>query len=259
MTTPLAPGSFCWMELGTTDQDAAKKFYMDLFGWTVFDAPMGPGEFYSMFKLDGKDAAAGYTLRADQRQAGVPPHWMLYISTNDVDASARRAAELGAAILMQPFDVMDAGRMAVVKDPAGAVFSLWQAKQSPGITAYGTDGAFCWADLNVPDVPRASEFYSKLFGWTLEKSEHDSSGYLHIKNGDQYIGGIPPAKDLAPGVPPHWLLYFQTSDCDKSVAKAKAGGANVCFGPMSLEGVGRFAVVADPQGAVFSVFQSARR
>lgn len=247
------------MELATTDQPAAKKFYMDLFGWTVDDAPMGPGEFYSMFKLDGKSAAAAYTLRQDQRQHGVPPHWMLYIATESADSSTRHAKELGATILAEPFDVMDVGRMAVVQDPTGAVFCLWQAKANSGITTHSEDGAFCWADLNTPDVARASEFYTKLFGWKLEKSEKDTSGYLHIKNGDEYIGGIPPAEHRDPNAPPHWLLYFETQNCDASVEKAKQNGAKVFYGPVSMEGVGRLAILADPQGAVFSVFQSARK
>jgi uncharacterized protein len=247
------------MELATTDQPAAKKFYMDLFGWTVEDAPMGPDEFYSMFKLGGESAAAAYTLRKDQREQGVPPHWMLYIATNNADDSALRARELGATIIAEPFDVMDVGRMAVVQDPTGAMFCLWEPKKHSGITTKSEDGAFCWADLNTPDVARASEFYGKLFGWSLEKSEKDSSGYLHIKNGDDYIGGIPPAEHRDPNAPPHWLLYFETTNCDSSVDKAKKNGAKVYFGPVSMEGVGRFAVLADPQGAVFSVFQSARK
>jgi len=259
MTTSLIkPGSFCWMELATTDQPAAKKFYGDLFGWTVFDAPMGPGEFYSMFQLNGKDAAAAYTLRPDQRQHNVPPHWMLYIATDDVDASARQAAELGATILMPPFDVMEVGRMSVVKDPTGAVFSLWQAKSQSGVTAKG-EGSFCWADLNTGNAAKATDFYTRLFGWKFEKPEHDLNGYVHIKNGDEYVGGIPPDEPGDPHLPPHWLLYFQVADCDASLDKAKKAGGQVYFGPMSMENVGRFAVVADPQGAVFAVFQSARK
>jgi hypothetical protein len=247
------------MELGTTDQGAAKKFYADLFGWTVFDAPMGPGEFYSMFKLDGKDVAAGYTLRPDQRQMGVPPHWMLYIATNSVDDSARRVTELGGTVLAGPFDVMDVGRMAVVKDPTGAVFCLWQAKAHSGVGAYGVDNAFCWADLMTRDSKRAIDFYAQLLEWKWEKGEHDSSGYLHIKNGDDYIGGMPPAEHMPPNAPAHWQLYVQVADCDKTVEQAKTGGAKVCFGPVSMENVGRFAVLSDPQGAAFSVFQSARK
>ena len=258
-TTKNKPGSFCWMELATTNQDAAKKFYTDLFGWSVNDSPMGPGEFYSMFKLDGADAAAAYTLRQDQQAQGVPPHWMIYILTENVDESARRAAELGAQICAQPFDVMDVGRMAVVQDPTGAMFCLWQAKQHSGVGAKNADGAFCWADLSTPDPQRAIDFYSKLLGWQFEKSEQDSSGYLHIKNGDEFIGGVPPTSDRDPNTPPHWLLYFQTSNCDASVNKAKQNGAKVYYGPVSMEKVGRLAVLADPQGAMFSVFESARK
>jgi len=247
------------MELATSDQTAAKKFYQELFGWPVDDAPMGPGEFYSMFKLDGKDAAAAYTLRQDQKSQGVPPHWMIYIATDNVDQSAGRVSELGGTVLAPRFDVMDVGRMAVVTDPTGAHFCLWQAKKNPGISARNTDGAFCWADLNTPNVSRASEFYTKLFGWTLEKGENDPSGYLHIKNGDEYIGGVPSSEQLPPNTPPHWLLYFETSNCDASVEKAQRNGAKVFFGPVSMEGVGRFALLMDPQGAVFSLFQSARK
>jgi predicted enzyme related to lactoylglutathione lyase len=247
------------MELATTDQNGAKKFYSDLFGWSVDDEPMGPSEVYSMFKLDGRESAAAYTLRKDQREHGVPPNWMIYISTDDVEQSARKAAELGGNILMQPFDVMDAGRMAVVQDPTGAAFCLWQAKSSTGIRARNEDGAFCWADLNVKDVAKATEFYSKLFGWKFEKGENDPSGYLHIKNGEEFIGGVPPVEHNNPNMPPHWLLYFETSNCDASVEKAKQNGAKVYYGPVSMENVGRFAVLADPQGAVFSVFQSARK
>ena len=259
MSTTLKPGSFCWMELGTSDQEAAKKFYTGLFGWTVFDAPMGPGEFYSMFKLDGKDVAAGYTLRPDQREMGVPPHWMLYIACDNVDNSAKRAAELGGTVFAGPFDVMDVGRMAVVSDPTGAVFCLWQAKAHSGVEAYGVDNAFCWADLMTRDAARASEFYAQLLGWKWEKGEHDPSGYLHIKNGDDYIGGMPPSEHMPPGVPSHWQLYVQVANCDNAVERAKQGGAKICFGPISMENVGRFAVLSDPQGAAFAVFQSARK
>ena len=247
------------MELATTDQSAAKKFYSDLFGWIPNDIPMGPSEFYTIFRLKDRDAAAGYTLRKDQQVQSVPPHWMLYIAGDNVDASARRAAELGGTILAQPFDVMDVGRMTVVVDPTGAHFCIWQAKKNSGIGVKNEDDAFCWADLSTPDVERAGKFYSQLFGWKLEKSEKDSSGYLHVKNGEEFIGGIPPAQHRDPKAPPCWLIYFQTSDCDASVHKAKQSGAKVYFGPHSMEGVGRWAVLADPQGAVFSVFQSARK
>jgi predicted enzyme related to lactoylglutathione lyase len=253
-----AAGSFCWIELATTDQTAAKTFYGALFGWTPNDSPMGPGEFYTIFRLNGRDAAAGYTLRPDQRAQHVPPHWMIYITVENTDAAAAKAQQLGGTILAPAFDVMDAGRMAVIQDPTGAVFCPWQANKSNGIGIAHVAGTLCWADLSTPDPKRASDFYSGLLGWQLISDPKDPSGYLHIKNGEHFIGGIPPAATRQPGVPPHWLAYFSVDDVDASAAKAKQMGANLYLAPMTMEGVGRMAVIADPQGAVFAIFKSAR-
>ena len=255
----IRPGSFCWIELATTDQASAKKFYSDLFGWAIHDMPMGPSESYTLFQLQGKDAAAGYTLRAEERAHGVPPHWMLYIAVGNADAAAKRAVELGAKIFAPPFDVGTFGRMAVIQDPTGAMFSIWQAKESTGIGVKDVDGTLCWADLNTPDRDRAAKFYSQLFGWEMMADEHDPSGYLHIKNGEDFIGGMPPAQHLPKNAPPHWIAYFRVSDCKASAAKAKTLGANLYMEPMFMENVGTMAVVADPQGAVFSLFQLGRK
>src|SRR5262249_14999319 len=150
-------GAFCWIELATTDQKAAKSFYTSLFGWSVTDTPMGPDDFYSIFKLKGREVAAGYTLRKDQRERGVPVHWSLYIAVDNADQAAAKAIEAGGKILMPAFDVMDAGRMAVIHDPTGAVFCIWQPKKSPGIGIAGENGALCWADLSTPDPGRAGK------------------------------------------------------------------------------------------------------
>lgn len=250
------PGSFCWIELATTDQAAAKNFYSGLFGWSPQDSPMGPGEFYTIFKLEGRDAAAGYTLRADQKAQGVPPHWMPYIAVDSADRAAATAQQLGGNVLVPALDVMDAGRMAVLQDPTGAAFCVWQAARNTGIGIAGVEGTLCWADLSTPDVKRASDFYSALFGWSIFPGENDKSGYLHIKNGEHFIGGIPPAEYRQPGVPPHWLAYFWVDDVDASAAKAKQLGAKLFLDPTTIEKVGRMAVVADPQGAVFAIFNS---
>lgn len=251
-------GSFCWAELGTTNQDAAKEFYRAIFGWAPNDNPMGPGEVYTIFKLDGRDAAAGYTLRADQREQGVPPNWMLYIAVDNIEASAAKVPQLGGKVIVAPFDVMDAGRMAVIADPTGAYFCLWQPARSTGIQIAQVHGTLCWADLSTPDQKRASDFYSGLFGWQISADPKDTSGYLHIKNGEHFIGGVPPAKFRQPGVPPHWMAYFQVDDVDATANKAKEMGANLFMPPTTMEGVGRMSVMADPQGAVFSIFKSAR-
>ncbi len=251
-----APGSFCWIELATSDQAAAKSFYQSLFGWTASDMPMGPDDFYTMFKLGDRDAGAAYTLRPDQRSQGVPPNWMIYIAVENADTAAARAKQLSGTVLAEPFDVYEAGRMAVIQDPTGAVFSIWQPKQNTGLGVSGEDGTLSWADLSTPDPGRAGKFYAELFGWQMvtgdEDPEHD---YIHIKNGEHFIGGVPPARDRAPNTPPHWLIYFHTADCDAFAAKAKQLGASFHLPPTTMENVGRMAVVADPQGAVFALFQ----
>jgi len=251
-------GSFCWIELATSDQAAAKNFYGALFGWAPNDMPMGPDAYYTIFRLDGRDAAAGYTLRPDQVAQHVPPHWMLYILIENVDASASKVGGLGGNVIVAPFDVMDAGRMAVIQDPTGAYFCLWQAKKDSGTGIAHLHGTLCWADLNTADPERAKAFYSGLFGWQIMAGEKDSSGYLHIKSGEHFIGGIPPAGCCPPGVPPHWLAYFLVDDVDATANKAKEMGANLFMPPTTMEGVGSWSVIADPQGAVFAIFKSAR-
>src|SRR4051794_27622657 len=112
MSMTMKPGSFCWFELATPDQSGAKAFYESLFGWTSADMPIGPSDLYTIFKHGGRDAAAAYTMRAEHRQAGMPPNWLVYVMVDDADAAAARAASLGANVGVKPFDVTDQGRMA---------------------------------------------------------------------------------------------------------------------------------------------------
>jgi uncharacterized protein len=249
-----APGAFCWIELGTSDQNAAKSFYTSLFGWTFEDFPMGPSDFYTIFKLNGRDAAAAYTLRPQEREQNVPPHWNLYIAVESADDKAKRAAELGAKVMAQPFDVFDAGRMAVIQDPTGAVFCIWQPLHYQGMSIMNENDTFCWADLATRDQAAASRFYSGLFGWEIDGGKE--SGYLHIKNGEDYIGGILPHQFQSPNAPPHWLSYFYVADVDAKTDRARQLGAQIYSGPMTMEGVGRMTVIADPHGAVFALFKA---
>jgi len=255
------PGSFCWFELSTTDQPAAKQFYEQLFGWTSEDSPIGPDEFYTTFKLDGEAAAAGYTMRADQRQAGVPPNWGLYVAVEAADAAAARAKELGGTVLAPAFDVGEHGRMAVIQDPFGAAFSVWQPKANPGTTVEpGAIGTACWADLSVPDQARAGEFYRLLFGWKMRSGKGETPArpgdYYHIVNGADFIGGIPPSDQRNAQAPPHWLIYFEVEDCAAATARAKGLGARAYVEPMAVGENGWVSVLADPQGAVFATHQT---
>ena len=251
-----ADAAFSWIELGTSDQNAAKQFYTSLFGWTFDDSQMGPNDFYTMFQMEHRNAAAAYTLRGQETSMGVPPHWNLYISVASADASAQRASELGATVLAPPFDVYTYGRMAVMQDPTGAPFMIWEAKDHIGAGIEGENGSFCWADLSTADQEVAAKFYGDLFGWTFTTGE---GGYLHIVNGEAFIGGIPPAAHRNPHAPPHWMIYIQTDDCDGSTVKAKELGAQIFMGPMTIEKTGRMTVLADPQGATFALFQPVAR
>ena len=252
-----SPGSFCWFELGTTDQNAAKSFYKSLFGWGADDMPMGPEGVYSMFTLEGRNAGAAYTLMTEMRAHGVPPHWAIYIAVESADDAAAKAVKAGGTVLKGPFDVFDVGRMAVIKDPTGAVFQAWQEKRPHSNGISGVPGTFCWADLCTRAEEAAAQFYSAVFGWQITKAENDDSGYLHIKNGEAFIGGIPPAQFLPPNVPPHWMLYFYVTDADASTSKLQELGGTVHLAPMNIDKVGRMSVVADPQGAGFSLFTPA--
>lgn len=247
-----APGAFSWIELSASDQNAAKSFYSTLFGWEAEDRPMGPGSLYTIFKLNGRDVGGCYTTMPDEKAAGVPPHWNLYVSVENADESAKRAAELGGKICAGPFDVPEAGRMAMLFDPAGAPFAIFQPKRHVGFQTIGEPGAFCWADLNTPAPAKAGEFYGALFGWNMMPGE---TGYLHIRNGETFIGGIPPAGQTDPNAPPHWLVYIQVTDCAASASETTEAGGRIYFGPQFIENVGTIAVIADPQGAVFALFQ----
>ncbi len=209
----------------------------------------------TMFQIDGQNTGAAFQLNAAMLAAGVPPNWSVYIAVDSADDAAAQVKSLGGEVLRAPFDVLNAGRMAVLADPTGAVFNIWQAGEQPSALLSSEEGAFCWADLSTPDPQKAGGFYEQLFGWTIAAAPHDPSGYLHIQNGDQFIGGIPPASQRNPHTPPHWLLYFQTADCDGSTTKAEERGARVLLPPMSMPNVGRMSIVSDPQGAVFALFE----
>lgn len=251
-----APGTFCWFELGTTDQASAKNFYGSLFGWTADDSPMGPNEVYTMFSLEGRNTAGCYALNPDMLSRGVPPHWMIYVAVADADKTAEKVESAGGKIIAPPFDVMDYGRMAILQDPTGAMISIWQPKTHSGVGITGMPGTVCWADLMTPEPQLAAEFYGQVFEWQAEPGK-DGNGYLHIKNGSNYIGGIPPREHFNPNTPPHWMLYFLVQNSDSSTAEADKAGAKIYVPPMTVEGVGRWSVVADPQGAAFALFQPA--
>jgi predicted enzyme related to lactoylglutathione lyase len=249
-TPEFKPGTFCWVELGTTDGEAAKKFYTELFGWGFEDIPLGPDKVYTILKLNGKDVGAVMPLQ------GIPPNWLSYVSVTSADESAAKAKSLGANLMKEPFDVMDVGRMAVIQDPTGAVFAIWQAKKHKGAGIVNVPGALVWNELTTTDTARAGDFYSGLFGWGIDAKTFGSTDYTIFQNGDRGAAGMfKLTPDLA-DVPPFWLVYFAVDDCDAKVKKATELGATTIKPADDIPGVGRFAILQDPQGAAFAIIKT---
>ena len=250
-TTSYAPGTFCWFELATKDTPAAKTFYSSLFGWQADDNEYAPGMIYTTLRNNGKSVGALYSLDASQLDQGVRPHWNLYIAVASADESTAKAKSLGGAIIKEPFDAAEHGRMSVVQDPTGAMVCLWQAKNNPGAQLVDQVNSFCWPELYTRDPEEAKVFYMGLLGWDLG----GDANYTEWKSGGRPIGGMMEIKPEWGPVPPHWNLYVMVENCDESTTKAKELGAQVIMAPDTIPGVGRYSMLLDPQGAKISLFQ----
>jgi predicted enzyme related to lactoylglutathione lyase len=236
-----APGTFSWVDLATSDADGAKAFYGGLLGWEFEDLPVPDAPPYTMARIGGRNVAALYAKRDEQ----VPAAWLSYVTVEDADAIAARTPELGGTVLSEPFDVPEAGRMAVLQDPTGAVFAVWQPRASIGAQLVNDVGALCLNQLNTSDPEAAQAFYGDLFGWTFRSVASGPQAYWGITNGERLNGGMMESE------PPSWLAYFTSADVDGSAAKVTELGGKVIVPPSPVPG-GRIAVAADPQGAVFA-------
>jgi len=258
--TQHAPGTFSWPELATTDQDGAKKFYGPLFGWTIKDFPMGDAGVYTIFQKNGKDACALVTLNPEQLRMGIPPNWGAYVTVADADATAEKVKQLGGTVIAGPFDVMGTlGRMAVIQDPTGAFFSVWQAKDHIGASVLDEPGALTWTELMTNDPAKSKAFYTALIGWNAADLPMGSMMYTLFNRPDgTNAGGMMTIAPEMGAIPPHWLSYFQTDDIDTITAKSTQLGGSTIVAPKPVPGVGRIAILADPQGAAFGLVEPSR-
>jgi predicted enzyme related to lactoylglutathione lyase len=248
-----APGTFCWIDLGTPDVAASKRFYTTLFGWEAEDRSMGPDAAYTVLMLKGRTIAALYPQEA--ASTGGAPQWLSYISVASANDAARRATALGGTALMDPFDVLDVGRMALVQDTTGAVLALWEARRHTGAGIIGETNAMCWNELATTDPRRAEAFYTGLFGWGSGARTAGDASYTTFMQDGAPRGGLLAIDASCGPVPPHWLVYFAVRDCDGQTALVQSLGGSVRVPPSGVPDVGRFAVVADPQGAAFAVIE----
>jgi predicted enzyme related to lactoylglutathione lyase len=253
--TSYAPGTPCWIDLGTPDPDAAGDFYGPLFGWELQEdenAEQTGG--YRTARLRGK--AVGGVMKL--MQEGQPPAWVTYVSVEDADATAAAAREAGGTVIVEPMSVLDYGRMAVLSDPTGAVFAIWQPGTHIGAELVNEAGALSWNELETRDPGAAKAFYDAVFGWGSVDHDMGQMGtYTEWKLGDASIGGMADITGRVPDeVPAHWMVYFAVEDADATAKQIEAGGGQVNFGPVDIP-AGRFAMAADPWGAAFAVIKLA--
>ncbi|MFG2878890.1 VOC family protein [Streptomyces sp. NPDC048337] len=258
LTTDYKDGSPNWVDVGAPDIDGAAGFYGGLFGWDFLAGGEEVGG-YGMFHLGGKTVAGGMTVTAEQG----PAAWTVYFQTSDADATAAAVTKAGGTVLFEPMDVMDFGRMAIFADPAGVGFGVWQPRENKGLGAVTEVGSLCWAELYTGDVAAAASFYGAVFGWEIGEMPFEGGTYTMVRpagtTDEAAFGGLVPisADPVEDTERPYWTPYFEVADCDATAAKAEESGGKVRLTPVFMEGVGRFAKLADPFGARFAVIASA--
>lgn len=248
-----AHGEFCWTDLASRNPGAAKRFYAALFGWDCVDQPAPGGSIYTLCRLDGANVGGLYAMPPEQSDWV----WSAYVAVADCDRAVADATRLGGAVRLPVMDIEGVGRMAVITDPDGAALSLWQA-DSPhcGFARLGLGprpGTVVWNELAARSPEAAKAFYQGLFGWGVKETAMPGFTYVEWLIGDRSAGGMLPLAAIGANVPPHWLVYFACADCDASAARAAELGGRVLRVPFDVPGVGRIAVLADAEGAVFAV------
>jgi predicted enzyme related to lactoylglutathione lyase len=253
--TTYKPGTFSWIDLSTTDPEAAKAFYGGLLGWEFVDIPVGPEMVYTMCFKNGKNVAGLARLQAELEAMNVPPHWSSYVSVADVAASAQKAAELGGTVLVGPMQVMDQGHMAMIQDPTGAVVGMWQPGLHIGSQICNEPGSLTWNELQTRDTAKAAAFYTGLFGWGAQNTDMGGFNYTTFAVGERMNAGMMAIQPEWGEMPANWAVYLAVENCDASVTQVLALGGRVIMPPSDIPNTWRFAVVQDPQGAVFCVMQ----
>jgi predicted enzyme related to lactoylglutathione lyase len=247
-------GEFCWYELATSDTAGARAFYKALFGWGERDVPTDEPPQFTVLRFRDEDLGAMYASGGPLQ--GLPPFWIAYIAVDDVDAAASAAKRLGAALVREPMDVPGVGRMAMLQDPQGALVAIIELTGHPGTGRWeAAPGTFCWSELAARDAESARAFYAAVVGWGTKTQSMGQTKYTEWLVGERSVGGMMPIAKEMGEIPPHWMHYVAVADCDATVETATALGGSVIAPPMDMPGVGRMAVLTDPQGAAFAVIR----
>ncbi len=250
--TSYTPGTFSWVDLATTDAAAAKSFYAGLFGWDTEDNDDAGGGVYTICRIDGDAVCGLFEISEDMRATGVPPNWTSYVTVADADAAAARAKELGGGASDDAFDVLDVGRMAVLNDPQGAAFAVWQPRTRIGAERVNDVGCLCMNELATTDIEAARSFYAGLLGWTTEIVDTGPDGppMVFAHNGEALNASFSAVKG---GAPPHWRPYFTVESTEAAVERVRELGGKELLEPLEHPD-GSIAIALDPQGALFALF-----
>jgi predicted enzyme related to lactoylglutathione lyase len=246
-------GVFSWVDLSTPDTEGSKAFYSGLFGWEALDLPLGDFGFYTMFQIDGHDVAGMGPMSPDMQEQGVPPFWSSYVNHSDIDGIVAKVEAAGGAVMMPPMDIFESGRMGMFQDTEGAVFGVWQPNQHIGAKVVNHPNALVWNELQARDPEGAQAFYGSVFGWG---SQSDERNYVMFAvNGRVQAGLIPMDEEWPDSIPANWMAYFMVEDVEAMAAKAQELGGKLMMPPTAAADIGHFAIIHDPQGAVFTIMQ----
>ncbi|AVH60304.1 MULTISPECIES: VOC family protein [Streptomyces] len=239
-------GGPCWTDLATNNVDAAKRFYADLFGWRPETDPRPEAGGYTIAYLGDAPVSA----ITPQFQESQPVAWNVSFAVADADAAAEAVRAAGGTPTLGPMDVFDIGRFAVALDPGGASFQMWQAKTFPGAGLFNSPGSLGWVELLTRAPDRVTEFYTQVFGWTVNASENYTQWGIE---GADFGGMLTMGEKFPHEVPSHWLPYFAVEDVDSTANAAVGAGGSMLMEPTSVPEGPRIAVLRDPQGAAFGV------
>lgn len=244
----MANGSVVWVDLSTPDLDAAIHFYEQLLGWHYEEHEAGMGTYVTA-RIEGGDV--GGMMAQAPEQAGIPPAWTVFVGCDHLENTLARVRELGGSVVKTPFSIPGGARIAVIADPTGATLALAEGALADRTIVRYKSGAPGWVECQSRDVNRSRDFYEALFGW---EAEEGTRGYLvFMRNGEQVCGVMAMPDDVPAEVPSHWMVYF-VADVARAAEQVPGLGGTVEYPTHDID-EGRFAVLTDPTGAVFAVFE----
>lgn len=257
-----ADARFSWTELSTTDGEKAEKFYARLFGWAPTPQPLrsriGQAIDYALLTLGGRNVGGLCPMSGGQRRQGAQPHWLSYVFVADVDATAGRAKELGASVLAGPLAVFDLGRLAILRDPQGALLGAWQpVRLGSGFQTQSEPGFACWFEHVSADISGAARFYGSLFDWSQPSPSKSGGERILLEHGGFPVAGLSSSAQYGGGLPCQWLTFFQVSDCDATCQQLLSMKGTVVVPRDGTPEAEQYAVVRDPQGATFGLMTRA--